>query len=58
MSYAEFDNFAGALSSLATIVALVVGGWWAYGRFVRTRDAWPKLKFSVDIEFVCKQDGF
>ena len=58
MSYQEFEQLASGLSSLATMLAFIVGGLWAYKRFVRTREAWPKIEFSVDIALIKKQGGF
>jgi len=58
MSYEEFNHLAGGISSIATILALIVGGIWTYRRFVRTREAFPKIEFTVDVAFVHKQAGF
>jgi hypothetical protein len=57
MNLADFDHLASALSALATIIALVVGGAWTYQRFVRTREANPKIEFEVNVEFVVRQQG-
>jgi hypothetical protein len=56
--FEDFDHLASGLSALATIVALVVGGVWTYQRFVRTREANPKIEFEVNIAFVARQNGF
>jgi hypothetical protein len=58
LTFEEFDHLASALSALATIAALVVGGAWTYQRFVRTREANPKVEFEVSVEFVARQNGF
>lgn len=58
MHYDEFDHLMSGLSSLATVVALAIGGAWAYRRFIRTREACPKIEFTVDAGFVHKQNGF
>jgi len=58
MSYEEFDHLASGLSSIATILALLIGAIWTYQRFVRTREANPKIQFTVDISFVAKQNGY
>lgn len=38
-------------------MALIVGAFWTYRRFVRTREACPKIEFTVDATFVHKQGG-
>jgi hypothetical protein len=58
MSCEEFNHLAGGISSIATTLALIVGGIWTYRRFVRTREAYPKIEFTVDLAFVRKQGGF
>jgi hypothetical protein len=58
MNYEDFDHLASGLSSLATILALGIGALWTYQRFVRTREANPKIQFTVDISFVIQQNGF
>ena len=58
MTYADFEHLASGLSSLATILALGVGAVWTYQRFIRTREANPKIQFTVDISFVTQQDNY
>jgi hypothetical protein len=57
VDYADFNDLANGLSSIATIVALAIGAIWTYQRFVRTREANPRIEFTVDIAFVTIQNG-
>jgi hypothetical protein len=55
MAYEEFNQLAGAIESLMTILALAIGGYWAYWRFIRQREGRPHVQFSADIVFIRKQ---
>lgn len=52
MNLEDFNHIAGSLESIATIVALAVGGYWTYTRFVRQRENFAFIQFSVDIHVV------
>lgn len=43
-------GWTGALSDIAGVVAIAVGGWWAYDRFIRERDEWPRATLEHYIE--------
>ena len=58
MDLNDFKNLADSISSIATTSTVFIGGVWAYLRFVRNREAHPKIEFSVDVEFVQRQDGY
>jgi hypothetical protein len=45
------------LESLAKTCAILVGGWWAYWRFVRQREAHPKIEFQVNARPLGRQGG-
>lgn len=53
----QLGQLASTIESIATVVALLIGGVWTYQRFVRTRESHPKIEFSVDVTFVVKQRG-
>jgi hypothetical protein len=55
MTYQEFNQLAGAIQSLVTVLALAIGGYWAYWRFIRQREGRPNVEFSADIVFIRKQ---
>lgn len=57
MTFDDFDHLMSGLSSVVTIGAVVVGGIWAYRRFIRNREACPKIEFTVDVNFVHWQGG-
>ena len=49
-------NYAQAVQSIGTVVAVIIGGIWAYFRFIRQREHSQRIEFLVDIEFVGLQD--
>jgi hypothetical protein len=55
MTLENFNHLAGGIASLATIVALAVGGYWTYTRFIKQRENYAFIEFTVDINFVGKQ---
>jgi hypothetical protein len=55
MTYQEFNQLAGAIESLVTLLALAIAGYWAYWRFIRQREGRPNVQFSADIVFIRKQ---
>ena len=55
MSFDDFNNFCGGVESIATVSALVAGGFWAYLRFIKQRDDYAFIDFTVDMNFVGKQ---
>lgn len=50
----ELKNLFEAIQSIATTLALIIGGFWAYTKFVRQREGAPKIRFDIDITFVSK----
>jgi len=44
-----------AANSLATFLAVVIGGVWAYVKFVRRREHAPRVDFTVEVGFVGEQ---
>ncbi len=51
----EFRNYTTGLQSIATIAALVIGGGWAYWRFIRFREGKPKIDLTLDVVFIRTQ---
>ncbi|MHC1777561.1 MAG: hypothetical protein AB9834_19340 [Lentimicrobium sp.] len=43
-----------SIESVVTIAAIIVGGYWTYRRFIRQREDFALIDFSVDIEFHAK----
>ncbi len=52
MDLSQLSFLLGSIESLATVIALIVGGLWAYRRFVRQREDYPHIDFTVDLKFV------
>lgn len=44
-------------SNLAQVVALLVGAWWAYTRFIRQREEWPRATLHHHIQHFDLKDG-
>jgi hypothetical protein len=57
MNPENFNHVAGAIESLATAVALGVGAYWTYTRFIKQREDFAFIEFTVDMDFVGRQDG-
>lgn len=57
MNPENFSHVAGSIESLATVVALGIGGYWTYRRFIRQRENCPFIEFTVDVHFVGRQGG-
>lgn len=55
MTLEAFNNLTGSLESLATIAALSVGAYWTYQRFIKQRENFAFIEFTVDIAFVGRQ---
>jgi len=55
MNLEQFEQLAGSIESLATVVALLIGGFWTYRKFIRQREDFPHIDFSVDLRFVAVQ---
>jgi hypothetical protein len=53
----EFNWLAGGLESLATVFALLVGAYWTYTRFIKQREGYAFIDFTVDMNFIEHQDG-
>ena len=57
MSLDDWKNVFSIVQSGATVVALAVGGLWAYTKFVYRREREPRAEFDVDLSFVGVQDN-
>jgi hypothetical protein len=55
MHYEEFKNLTAGIQSIATVIALGVGAYWTYGRFIRSREGATKIDLDIDLSFVHKQ---
>jgi len=55
MSLDECVKLLTVVQSLVTIVAIVVGGIWAYTKFIYRREKDPRAEFSVDLDFIGTQ---
>lgn len=55
MSIEEWKNLAAAIQSFVTALSLIVGGLWAYRRYVRNEERYPNIEFSADLNFIGKQ---
>jgi hypothetical protein len=57
MTFEEFNHLAGGVESVATVLALAVGAYWTYIRFIKQRENYAFIEFTVDMYFVGRQDG-
>jgi hypothetical protein len=57
-SLANLKDVAAALQSVVTAFAFIVGGIWAYRRYVVEEANYPHLETSAEIEFIGNQGDF
>lgn len=57
LSFEDFNLLAGGVESVATVLALCIGAYWTYTRFIKQRENYAFIEFSIDINFVGKQHG-
>jgi hypothetical protein len=57
ISSEEFKNYAAGLQSIATILALLLGGIWTYRRFIQFRESKPKIDLNLEVTFIRNQDS-
>ena len=57
MNAAEFSDIAQGIASIATFLGIIIGGGWALRRYVFQKEAYPRIEFSVDINFVGTHNG-
>lgn len=48
----EFNEYAEGAKSIATILALFVGGVWTYQRFFQFRTGKPKINLTLEVAFI------
>ena len=58
MTSAELNDITSAMQSVATVMALCVGAYWTYTRFIKQRENFAFIEFTVDINFIGKQGEF
>jgi hypothetical protein len=46
MSMNQIESIASIVQSVATAIAFVIGGWWTWFIFIRSRQRYPKVKVS------------
>ena len=49
MTLGEFKDLAGELQSIATIASFMIGGTWAYQKFIRQQEKYPNIEFLAVI---------
>ena len=43
--------------SAATVLSIMIGGWWVYSKFVRAQKRYPNMEFLADINPIGLQNG-
>lgn len=54
--FSQFQSLAAGIASLATVIGLVVGAWWAYWKFIIQGEKLAHIESSAEIEFIGFQD--
>lgn len=57
MGSQAFKDWGSFAQSIATVISMIVGGWWVYAKFVRAQEKYPNIEFSADINPIGNQDG-
>jgi hypothetical protein len=52
MSLDELAKLFALIQAVATTIALVIAGIWAYTKFIYRREKEPRAEFTIDLEFV------
>jgi hypothetical protein len=58
MSLEDWKNAGAVFQSFVTAVGIVLGGIWAYRRYVRQEENAPFIDFSADLNFIGRQSGW
>lgn len=53
----NFNNFASGLESLATIVSMIIAGFWIHRLYLSQTDNFAHVEAAADIKFIGEQDG-
>lgn len=54
----NFSDLASTIQSIVTPAAVIIGGVWAYRRYVLEENRFPHIETSAEVEFVGKQDSY
>jgi len=57
MTLEEFKNLVDAIYAIVSTLAIVIGGSWAYWKFVIQKEREPRAEFDLMAEFIGRQDG-
>src|SRR5258707_5612667 len=57
MDITNFKDLAQGVSAIISSLAILVGGLWAYWKFVIQKERQPRAEFDVTAEFLGVQDG-
>lgn len=57
MEFEAFNHLANGVESIATVLALGVGAYWTYTRYIKQRENYAFIEFTVDMNFIGTQDG-
>ena len=58
ITFEHLKALASGIRDSIPAAAVIVGGIWVLLRFVRNREAYPRVEFDVDVNFVLKQGDF
>lgn len=51
-------DWGAPLQSFATVLSMIVGGYWVYSKYVRADERYPNVEFTADIHIIGAQQGF
>ena len=53
----SFKDWGAPLQSFATVLSMLVGGYWVYNKYVRADERYPNVEFTADINIIGAQQG-
>ena len=57
LSIEEFKNLIACIQGIVSIIAIIVGAYWTYIKFIDRRENQPKIEFTLDINFLGTGNG-
>lgn len=52
----HIKDYSEIAKNLFTVIGIIIGGIWAYTKYIRQRENVAKLDFSLLVNFISKQD--
>ena len=57
MDLKQFKELSETIEAFSKCIALLIGGFWVYRKYIKTRENCPKIQFDVDLNYLGQQDN-